>query len=162
MLAPMGDRSLKRYNKKLQQTYPDCRIRWSERQEVWLLERKARFARLDINPKNYPSEAVDTFIQLRDGYYRAGRYEPTGLPPVELLVKILLANDTALMAVEGKTPEDQANAWCDAAEEMEREAKRRAAKEQTFEHSGIGSDMYDQLAWAEGRRVSVPRNLPEG
>lgn len=162
MLAPMGDRALKRYNKTLQRTYPDCRIRWSERREEWFLERKARYQRLDIDPEKYPRDAIDTFIQLRDGYYLAGRYDPRGLPDVHLLVKILLANDTALMNIPGNTPEDQANAWCDRAEEVERQAIEKARIEHSFTGSGIGSEMYDQLAWAEGRRVSVPRNLPEG
>jgi hypothetical protein len=150
----------KGYNKRLQKTYPDCRIRWSERREEWLLERKARFARANINPANYPREAIDTFIQLRDGYYLAGRYSPQGLPPVDLLVKILLANDTARMDIPGATPEDQAQAWCDRAEEVEAAAKAKAAKDASFQETGIGAELYDQLAWAEGRRVSVPKNLP--
>lgn len=157
----MGPALSPRFNQRLQRAYPDCRIRWSERQECWLLERKARYARANINPALYPREAVDTFIQLRDGYYTAGRYSPNGLPPVDLLVRILRANDTALMDIPGATPEEQANAWCDMAEEVEAEAKRRAALAETFEATGIGSEMYDQLAWAEGRRVSVPSNYSE-
>lgn len=158
MLAPALP---KKYNKTLQRAYPDCRIRWSERHEWWLLERKARFARANINPANYPREAIDTFIQLRDGYYTAGRYRADNLPPADLLVRILRANDTALMDVPGFTPEEQAQNWCDRAEEVEREAVMRANKDASFVESGVGGELYDQLAWAEGRRVSVPRSLPE-
>jgi len=148
------------YNKTLQRAYPDCRIRWSERFECWLLERKANYARVDINPANYPREALDTFIQRRDGYYTAGRYHPQGLPPVDLLVRILRANDTALMDVAGATPEEQAANFTQALEEREREELEKVRVDNSFYGSGVGGELYDQLAWAEGRRVSVPRGLP--
>lgn len=159
MLAPMGERSIKKYNKELQRTYPDCRLRWSERSETWLLERKANYARTDIDPARYPRDAVDTFIQRRDGYYLAGRYEPRSLPPVDLLVRILLANDPARMSVEGDTPEEQARNFCDMLEERERAEVERANKDASFYETGLGGELYDQLAWAEGRRVSVPAKV---
>jgi len=155
MLAPSLPRN---YNKHLRAAYPDCRIRWSNRQECWLLERRANYGRVDIDPAKYPKDAIDTFIQRRDGMYTAGRYHPNGLPPVELLVKILRANDTARMDIAGKTPEEQAENYCNMLEEQEAERVRLANKNASFVESGVGNELYDQLAWAEGRRVSVPSN----
>lgn len=159
METPIAPRYLHKYNKELQRTYPDCRLRWSERMECWLLERKAMYARTDINPDTYPREAIDTFIQRRDGYYLAGRYEPHALPPASLLVRILLANDTTRMEIEGKTPEERAQNYMDALEEKERADVEKARVENSFEGSGVGSELYDQLAWAEGRRVTVPAKV---
>lgn len=159
MLAPMGDRELKRYNKTLQRAYPDCRLRWSERREEWLLERKSNYARLDIDPAKYPASAVDTFIQRRDGYYLAGFYHPRGLPPAELLVKILQANDPNRMDIPGETPEEQAQYFIDKMEEREREVIQKGREENSFAGSGVGAELYDQLAWAEGRRVAVPAKV---
>lgn len=157
-MGPDSKREIRRYNKVLQRTYPDCRIRWSERRECWLLERKAAYARLDIDPSKYPRDAVDTFIQRRDGYYLAGRYHPRGLPPVDLLVRILLANDTARMDVAGATPEEQAQNYMNAMEERENAARDKRSRDYTFQESGAGGELYNQLAWAEGRRVAVPKN----
>lgn len=157
-MSPLADRQLRRYNKTLQRTYPDCRIRWSERKHEWLLERKSNYARLDIDPSKYPSEAVDTFIQRRDGYYLAGRYHPRGLPPADVLVRILVANDPDRMDVAGATPEERAKNFMDAMEGVEADVVKKARVENSFSGSGVGSELYDQLAWAEGRRVSVPKN----
>lgn len=158
-LQPMGDRELRRYNKALQRTYPDCRMRWSERQECWLLERRANYARVDIDPAKYPRDAMDTFIQRRDGFYTAGRYSPRGLLPVELLVRILLANDPTRMDIPGATDEERAENFMNAMEEREREELRRANLSGSFQHTGLGGELYDQLAWAEGRRVTVPAKV---
>lgn len=150
------------YNKILQKTYPDCRIRWSVMKECWLLERKANYARVDIDPSKYPEHALDTFIQRRDGYYTAGAYHPQRLLPVDFLVQILLANDTARMEVPGATPEEQAANYCDMMEERERAFNAKLVKDQTFKESGAGADLYDQLAWEEKRRVAVPSKYAFG
>lgn len=146
----------KNYNRILQRTYPDCRMRWSDVREEWRLERKANYARTDINPENYPRDAVDTFIMRRDGYYLAGRYEPNRLPPVDLLVQILLANDTARMDVAGATAEEQAANWIADQESKERAKEAKLKEDNSFSKSGVGSELYDRLAWEEGRRVAVP------
>lgn len=150
------------YNKILQRTYPDCRMRWSDVREEWRLERKANFARTDIDPDKYPRDAVDTFICRRDGYYLAGRYEPHRLPPADLLVQILLANDTARMDVPGATAEEQADNYMRGIYEAEIAKERKLKKENSFEHSGAGSELYDKLAWDEGRRAAVPGNYNFG
>jgi len=148
----------RRVNKVLQSTYPDCRIRWSIRDENWRLERKANYLRTDINPDKYPEDAVDTFIMRRDGYCMVGRYAPGHflISHPELLVKVLIANDTSRMDVEGATPEEQAANFSRGIEEAENAEKLKFAKDRSFYESGLGSQLYDDLAWAEGRRVAVP------
>jgi len=148
----------RRVNKTLQATYPDCRIRWSGRDEEWRLERKAHYQRTDINPAQYPEDAVDTFIMRRDGYYLAGKYEPRHflMRYPEILVKVLLANDTTRMDIPGATAEEQAANFAKGLEEAELAAKIKVQQEQSFQGSGLGAQLYDDLAWAEGRRVAVP------
>lgn len=148
------------YNKRLQRVYPQLRVRWSPHREEWRLEQKCNYARVDINPANYPAQAIDTFIMRRDGYFLAGRYEPERLPPVDLLIAILRANDTTRMDLPGATSEARAAAYMEKVEERENAAEAKLKKDNTFEHSGAGGELYDRLAWEEGRRVAVPRTLP--
>ena len=145
------------YQKRLQRAYPDCRMRWSERRECWLLERRANYRRVDINPEKYPAEALDTFIQHRDGYYLAGFYPPTHLPNVDRLVEYLRSQDPDLMDLGPGDAVERAARLAEAIEAREAEQLAKARREQTFEHSGAGADLYDSLAWEEGRRVAVPR-----
>lgn len=144
------------YNKVLQRAYPDCRMRWSDVREEWRLERKCNYARTDIDPDKYPADAVDTFVMRRDGYYLAGRYHPHGLPPADLLVAILRANDTALMDVPGATPEEQAARWVEQTEAREKAKEQKLKEDNSFYGSGVGGELYDRLAWEEGRRVAIP------
>jgi hypothetical protein len=148
----------RRINKVLQRAYPDCRIRWSGRDEEWRLERKANYQRTDINPEKYPEDAVDTFIMRRDGYYLAGKYMPRHflMNHPEILVKVLLANDTTRMDVAGATDEERAANFAKSLEEAETAAKMKVQHDQSFYESGLGAQLYDDLAWAEGRRVAVP------
>lgn len=148
----------RRINKVLQRVYPDCRIRWSGRDENWRLERKANYQRTDINPDKYPEDAVDTFIMRRDGYYLAGQYVPRHflMREPEILVKVLLANDTTRMDVAGATDEERAANFAKSLEEAENAAKLKVQHDQSFYASGLGAQLYDDLAWAEGRRVAVP------
>lgn len=150
------------YNRTLQAAYPDCRMRWSDVREEWRLERKATFARTNIDPDKYPRDAVDTFLCRRDGYYLAGRYAPTKLPPADLLVQILRANDTALMDVPGANADEQAANWIADVQRKESEYDAKLRKQETFAESGAGSELYDRLAWDEGRRAAVPPNLNFG
>jgi hypothetical protein len=148
----------RRINKVLQRAYPDCRIRWSGKDEEWRLERKANYQRTDINPDKYPEEAIDTFIMRRDGFYLAGKYEPRHflMRYPDILVKVLVANDTTKMNVPGATDEERAANFAKSLEEAELAAKIKVQREQSFEGSGLGAQLYDDLAWSEGRRVAVP------
>lgn len=162
-IGPHGELHDRRYNKVLQRAFPDCRMRWSERKEQWLLERKAAYKRLNVDPNKYPADAIDTFIQHRDGYYTAGVYEPTRLPHVERLVAYLRA-DVALMEkmATAADPVERAAQLAYAFESRDAERQRKVRKEQSFEHTGAGGELYDRLAWEEGRRAAVPRGLNFG
>lgn len=149
----------KGYNKKLQKAYPDCRMRWSQDgSERWLLERKANFRRVSPNPNTYPREAIDTYIRHRDNYYLAGFYAAPHLPRIDRLIPFLRSQDTALMDLGGGTDVEKAARLADRLEAKENEVKDRARKAQTFVESGAGAELYDRLAWEEGRRVSVPKD----
>lgn len=145
-------------NRTLKRTYPDCRIRWSGRDQNWRLERKANYKRIDINPTQYPAHAVDTFTMRRDGYYLVGTYEPRHwlIQHPDMLVKVLLANDTTRMDIPGKDEVERAANYAKSLEETEIAEKANFARSQSFYETGLGGELYDELAWAEGRRVAVP------
>lgn len=148
----------RRINHTLQAAYPDCRIRWSGRDQNWRLERKATYQRIDINPSQYPQHAVDTFIMRRDGYYLVGTYLPNHwlMNNPRMLVKVLKANDTTLLTVPGNTELERAANYAKSLEEAEQTEKANFATSQSFYETGLGAQLYDDLAWAEGRRVAVP------
>lgn len=146
------------YNKVLQRAYPDCRMRWAEDgSERWLLERKANYRRVQPDPNKYPRAAIDTFVRHRDGYYLAGFYPPDRLPNPHRLVAFLRSQDPDLMDLGGGDAVERAMRYADRLEAREAAATEKARRAQTFEESGAGGELYDMLAWEEGRRVSVPR-----
>lgn len=139
-----------RYNKILQRTYSDCRMRWSESREEWHLERRANYTRLDIDPAHYPASAVDTFIRHRDGYYLAGSFAPRNLPPVDRLVAFLLAHDPVKLGYgpgDGDRLADEIEA-----REAAREAQAYGSTRREFVESGA-----DVLHDANVTRSVVPR-----
>lgn len=148
----------KSYNRILQRAYPDCRMVWSDVRECWRLERRAHYARMDINPANYPASAIDTFRMRRDGFYLCGEYPPYRLPQVDRLVAYLRANDPTRMDLGGGDEVERAVRFCERLEEREAAERKAASRALSFEESGQGSELYDQLAWAEGRRVAIPAN----
>lgn len=150
------------YQRRLQREFPDCRMRWSERQECWLLEKRASYARTDINPEKYPKDAVDTFIQRRDGYFLSGEYHAKYLPQIDRLLTYLRSQDPVRMGLNPEKPLEEAARLATAIEAREAEERRRVRQSQTYEGSGVGGELYDRLAWEEGRRVSVPGNYAFG
>jgi hypothetical protein len=151
------------YNKILQRAYPDCRMRWAaDGSERWLLERRANYRRVQPDPAKYPRHALDTFIQHRDGYYLAGFYPPERLPNPHRLVEFLRSQDPTLMDLGGGTDVERAARYAERLEAREAEAKAKARRDQSFVESGAGGELYDMLAWEEGRRVAVPGNFGSG
>jgi len=141
------------YNKTLQRAFPDCRMRWSNASEEWLLERRANYARLDIDPSKYPAGAVDTFIQRRDGYYEAGSFAARNLPDVNRLVAFLRLMDPRNLDVDLDNPEAH-NIIADRIEAREQaeEAAKYASTRSNFVENGA-----DILADANIPRSYVPR-----
>jgi len=134
-------------------------MRWAEDgSERWLLERKANFRRVPPDPQKYPRSAIDTFIRHRDGYYLTGVYEPNRLPNPHRLVEYLRSQDPTLMDLGGGSDVERAARYAERLEAREAAQRAKARREQSFEESGAGAELYDILAWEEGRRVTVPRN----
>lgn len=148
------------YNKRLQRAYPELRMRWSDVRECWLLEQRAYYARLDINPEKYPRDALDTFIQHRDGYFLTGMYAPRDLPNVDRLIQFLYAHDVRRMDLGGGSDADRAARLADMYDARDAAYRAKLKRENSFEHTGAGAELYDQLAWEEKRRVSVPNSGP--
>lgn len=101
-------------------------MRWSGALEEWLLERRAYYARMDIDPSKYPAGAVDTFIQRRDGYYRAGSFAPNNLPQIDRLIAFLRLMDPRNLGYDLDNPE----AHNLIADELEK--RESIEEEQTF------------------------------
>lgn len=146
------------YNKILQRAYPELRMRWSDAKEQWHLEQRAGYARLDINPEHYPAEAVDTFLCMRDGYFLSGVYPPRGLPQVDRLVSYLRAHDVRRLELGGGSDADRAQRLADMYDARDEAYRAKLMRDQSFEASGAGAELYDRLAWEEGRRRAVPSN----
>lgn len=144
------------YNERLQRAYPELRMRWSEVRETWLLEQRAHYARLDINPADYPRNALDTFIQHQDGYFLSGMYEPRSLPQVDRLVQFLYAHDTRRLDLGGGSDADRARRLADMYDTRDAAYRTKLKRDNSFEATGAGGELYERLAWEEGRRVSVP------
>lgn len=147
---------LKAFNRILKKAYPDCRMRWSDARECYRLERRANYGRADIDPASIPRSAVDTLIMRREGFYLVREFGT--LPNADRLVQALYAGDTARMDMGTDDPVEAAARYAQRIEDAEKERVAKGRRDNSFEHSGVGSDLYNQLAWAEGRRIAVPTN----
>lgn len=134
------------YQKRLQRFDRWLRMRWSESSQRWLLERKAAYARIDVDPATL---AHDTFVQMRDGFFTLSEFPPRGLPQIDRLITALRRSDTWNM---GMTSDDIAS-YMDDRDAYRREAQRKAFRAAMGD---LASESYDDLAWYEKRRVTVP------
>lgn len=147
------------FNTRLARAFPEHepRVRWSDARESWQLEKKIHRART-VNPDKYPSEAVDSFIRFRDGYELIEEYAPRELPVLDKLIAGLRRGSvTRLMAELGIHTAGQLADAYDARDRRRAEEQRARRNRMASEHAG---ELYDAIAWDEGRRVSVPQNLP--
>lgn len=144
------------YNRRLQKAYPNLRMRWSDYRECWLLEMKANYGRIDVNPEEC---TPDTFIQRRDGYCLAGEYTPRGLPPLDRFIPLLRRNDTALMPLGGGPDEAQTQRLERIYLEQEakvKKDKRAVERDRNYEQADILWDV------AHGTtRAQVPANFQQ-
>ena len=146
------------YNERLQAYDRELRIRWSPIQERWLLERKARYQRLSIDPELYGTREHDTVRQLADGFFTVGSYLPHDLPTVDNLIRYLRPRDTWQRGNQelDQLAEALANEL-DAEDERRREARRKAA----VGHAGdVAGEVWEYHRWKEGQRVVVPQGFP--
>lgn len=148
----------KGYNARLQRRFPDRRVRWSSVYDVWMLEQRIWWAR-SVDPDTYPRAAEDSFIRFRDGYTLEMEFEPRRLPSVDVLAEFLRwGNLGRCMDAAGVKTLDQLDAYKRAKEAERRAAIHAVNKEKAREYAG---DMFDQLAWMEGRTVTVPKRFEE-
>lgn len=133
----------KNYNRKLQAFDSQLRVRWSEDRERWLIERRAGYRRLDLNPASMSRE---TYIQRRDGYFTLGFYPPRELPPIDRLIAHLQRMDTWR---PGLTADSIAN-QLDADDHYGRE-RREAKIREGFRDTA--STLYDDAHRFWGTRV---------
>lgn len=148
------------YHDALTRFDPELRLRWSERRCCWLLERKARFARLPVDPRKYGHAEHDTIIQLRDGYFTLGSYQPKELPSAERLIAYLKTQDTRHRGDQDLARLADAIAdELDAADLAREEAQREASNRDTGDRA---ADLWESQRWEQKLRIAVPRTLPSG
>jgi hypothetical protein len=147
----------RQYNRPLKRAFPlQCpRVRWSDAREAWQIERQIHRART-VDPSTYPSEAVDSFLRFRDGFELIDELPPDGLPTPDRLIANLRKFDVTRMMEElGVHTADQLADLYD-----QRDARRReeARARRNREFRDRGGEIYDAIAWDEGRTVAVPRS----
>jgi hypothetical protein len=154
----MRDGALRRYNDRLTRFDRDLRVRYSPRRARFLLERRASYARLTIDPDLYGRAEHDTVQQLRDGYFELGSYPAAELPRVDRLIAYLQTQDVWHRGDQdlGKLAEAVADEL-DTDYTRREQATRDAALDDIGERAG---EMYDHEVWQSGLRVVVPRSLP--
>lgn len=142
-------RDLRRFNRRLQRRHPLVRVRWSDKHKVYVLEEKARYGRLNLDPRSYPADAVDTFIQHRDGYTTVEFFR--ALPDVSRLADALEASRVvALLQRAGAKDSDELGAVLDAEYAAKYERNRAAFRDVVGE---AASDEWDRAQWRTGSRV---------
>lgn len=146
------------YNARLQRYDRDLRVRWSSRRQQWLLERKARYERLTVNPDLYAPHEHDTVVQMREGYAELGSYPARELPRVDRLIAYLQSQD-----VWRRGDQDLDRLAHAVADELdaayaEREQQQRAAIDSDVS-DGL-DEVWEHERWRAGERVAVPRALP--
>lgn len=151
MLLPRG------YNERLQRSFSWPRMRWSDFQQMWLLEAKTAYGRVDVDPSGLNPDAL---IQRREGYTKIGEYTPGGLPPLDRFIPLLEKNWTGgrtfLSRFGAGSNQSQEERW-DAAM-IEREAKIAASKreEQRLRNYETANELWDM---EHTTKVAVPQNF---
>lgn len=146
------------YNRRLQRYDPALRVRWSPRRGRVLLERRASYARISIDPDLYGRAEHDTVRQLRDGFFELGSYVPSEFPPVDRLIAYLQTQD-----VWRRGDQDLARLAAAVADELDADYDRREAAIAAKHSADVGDqvgELWEHGQWQEGVRVAVPRSLP--
>lgn len=146
------------YHAALLRFDPELRVRWSDRRQRWLLERKARFSRLSIDPAHYGYAEHDTVVQLRDGYFELGSYAPRELPPVDRLCAYLRTQDVRRRGDQDL--DHLANAIADELEAREQAAEEAARAAHDRDVGDRAADLWEDDRWQQRLRVAVPASLP--
>ncbi len=146
------------YQARLRRFDPELRLRWSPRRHVWLLERRARYERLPVDPRKYGFTEHDTVVQQRDGYFALGEYAPRDLPTCDRLIAYLRTQDVRRRGDQDLARLAEAVAdELDAADAAREEKRRRDALDDVGARAG---EEWETNKWREGVRVAVPKGLP--
>jgi hypothetical protein len=131
---------------------------FSPRRGRVLLERRATYARLSIDPDLYGRAEHDTVRQLRDGYHELASYLAGECPRVEQLIAYLQTQD-----VWRRGTQDFAQLANAVADELDADYERRRIANEQRHTADVGDqvgELWDHLAWQQGEKVTVPRSLP--
>ena len=151
-------RALDAYNRRLRRFDPLLRVIFSPRRQRFLLERRATYARLSIDPDLYGRAEHDTVRQLRDGYHEIGSYLPGKFPTVTQLIAYLQTQD-----VWRRGTQDLGRLAEAVADELDADYERRTLANERKHTADVGDqvgELWDHLAWQQGEKVTVPRSLP--
>jgi hypothetical protein len=146
------------YAARLHRFDPDLRLRFSPRRGQWLLERRARYQRLPVDPRRYGFAEHDTVVQLRDGYFLLGTYQPNDLPTADRLIQYLRSQDTR----RGGDQDLQrlAEAVADELDQQDAAREERIRQHHLADVAAAAGEEYEAHRWRTGVRVVVPAALP--
>lgn len=130
-------------------------MRWSDMQQCWQLERKITRPRT-VDPSTYPAGALDSFIRFRDGYNLVYEFHPQRLPQIDKLIVGLRHDDIErIMDEYGFRHSGQVADHYDARDRARKEEEWRKVKATNADFAA--EELFDPMAWMEGRRVAVPK-----
>lgn len=146
------------YNRRLARFDPELRVRWSLRRRLWLLERRARYRRLPVDPRRYGYGEHDTVVQMREGYFALGEYQPRDLPTVDRLIAYLRREDARRLGDQDY--QALANAIADELDAADEAREERLRQQALGDVAAASGEQWDSDRWRHGLRVAVPRALP--
>lgn len=146
------------YNQRLARYDRDLRVRYSQRRHIWLLERRARYPRLPVDPARYGFLEHDTVVQMRDGFFTLGEYPPRSLPPVDRLIAYLRTQDIRRQGDQdlGRLAEAVADELDAQDLAREEQAQRRAV----VDIGDRAAELWEHNRWRTNVRVGG--RLPRG
>ena len=152
MIAPTPPASilidLRRYD-------PELRLRWGQRTGLWIIEKRLpqrhhRYTGERPSPYKSP-RGLDLFDGWKEGFVHVLFVHPS-LLGAPVMWDALAGADT-----HRQGGVDALNRKLDEAEI----AKQKASDKETHDmNAGAASDMFDRIAWLDGRRVTVPNPEP--
>lgn len=136
---------------------PDLRLRWGRHQALWLIELKARerepaWLAERPNPMGSTPRAMDTWEGWKDGYMYVTRLaHPITYPWA------FIAEHLTHLSLEAHRAKD---ALLERLEAAEAEDEARAKRAWDVVNEAGAKEIYDRLAWDQGRRVSLATPAP--
>jgi hypothetical protein len=165
------------YERKLSQFDPLLRLRWSEVEEQWLLERqihracsleRVAFYIQELRKKGVKVTQPEVVNRMMDGFDYLWPYPPclgpewlntgvarSGLPKLDRLLHALARGSVRRLYNTGNPARD-AQLLIDDLDARDLEGKEKRREQFISLAEDVFSDHWDDLAWEEKRRVAVP------